>query len=444
MSTTLDGDSIDVDIPDAPAAPFPRSNDDRVGNPEDDNDDDDDPITASYPVFLNPALPLGRRLLVLQHPNRTDESGSRPPPSELRLKAESGMVEVDMPLDYNEAYDRDKGLRWGRTLQTSMAAKNGGSHGLAGGFGFGAVQQRGGGGGASGRRRNEVDAEDLIDWNEAVRQDKVLRTQTLGGQYPDADEVQYMVGVFQGNDLHLTPVSSLVHLRPQLHHLDAATQQERQAAAKEAAGSGASGAGGSGAGGPGGSGGPAARAIHMSIKTTADGETVTTETIADRLRFVQSEAWRKMRYTDENEEAAWEVYNESLFLSAKHPHPPQTSESKSKRPEEGDEDAVPPHQSLEGAVSTFASKWESNQLLEAVSGIKKPDPVAVVPAATLAAMAAAEAKAKQDAKEKQAAEAQTAAAAAATAAAAEEARRPKRAPRGGGGLGTARRTSRAK
>lgn len=189
---------MEMDTPDARPAQSKKYNDTDALN-RGGNDDDDDPITASYPVFLNPALPLGRRLLVLQHPNRTDESGTRPPPSELRLKAESGMVEVDMPLDYTEAYDRDKGLRWGRTLQMSMAAKNGGSHGLAGGFGFGAVQQRGSGSGAGGRKRSEVDAEDLIDWNEAIRQDKVLRTQTLGGQYPDADEVQYMVGVFQGS-----------------------------------------------------------------------------------------------------------------------------------------------------------------------------------------------------------------------------------------------------
>lgn len=166
---------------------------------------EDDPITASYPVYLNPALPLGRRLLVLQHPNRTDDS-ARAPPTELRLKAESGMVEVDVPLDYTTAYDKDKGVKWGRTLQQSSATKNGGSHGLAGGFGFGAVQQRSGGGGAGagGSRRGTrttdmLDDDDLIDWNEAVRQDKVLRTQTLGGQYPETDEVQYMVGVFQGS-----------------------------------------------------------------------------------------------------------------------------------------------------------------------------------------------------------------------------------------------------
>ena len=226
-----------------------------------------------------------------------------------------------------------------------------------------------------------------------------------------------------------------MHLRPQLHHLDAATQQERQAAAKEAGASGGAPGTGAGAapGGPGGGSGPAARAIHMSIKTTADGETVTTETIADRLRFVQGEAWRKMRYTDENEEAAWEVYNESLFLNAKH-HDKHSDKKKSTE-ESG------AAQSLEGAVSTFGSKWESNQLLEAVSGIKKPEPVAAVPAA--AKEKAAEDKAKQDAKEKLAAEAQTAAKAAPDKAE-EETRRPKRAPRGGGGLGTARRTSRTK
>ncbi|KFG81650.1 DNA-directed RNA polymerase III complex subunit Rpc37 [Metarhizium anisopliae] len=312
-----------------------------------DNDiEDDDPITASYPVFLNPALPLGRRLLVLQQPNRTDDT-PRPPPTELRLKAHSGMVEIDLPLDNTTAYDREKGLKWGRILQSSMASKNGGSHGLAGGFGFGAVQQRG-------KKKGETDDDEYMDWNEAVRQDKVLRTQTLGGQYPDTDEVQYMVGVFQGKNLHLTPVSSLVHLRPQLHHLDAATQQERNASAsasKEAAGSSST----------------AARAIHMTIKNTADGDAVTTETMADRLRFVQTENWRKMRYTDENDEAAWEVYNESLFLQLRNDTNKSEDEGETKEGEGAKKD-------MEELVPRFGAKWNDKQMLEAVSGIEKPDP----------------------------------------------------------------------
>lgn len=332
---------------------------------------DDDPITASYPVYLNPALPLGRRLLVLQHPNRTDD-GPRAPPTELRLKAESGMVEVDVPLDYTTAYDKDKGVKWGRTLQQSSATKNGGSHGLAGGFGFGAVTQQRSGAGAGGSRRGTrttemLDDDDLIDWSEAVRQDKVLRTQTLGGQYPETDEVQYMVGVFQGKDLHLTPVSSLVHLRPQLHHLDATTQMERQAASKESSAPNGTGTGGAPSGGGGGS-GAAPRAIHMTIKTTVDGETVAAETIADRLRSVQSEPWRKMKYTDENEEAAWDVYNESLFLTSGATPAPQ---------QEDDKSTAANTPALDESVPAYASTWGEQAHLEAVSGMKKPVPVVV-------------------------------------------------------------------
>jgi DNA-directed RNA polymerase-3 subunit RPC5 len=157
-------------------------------------DEENDPVTATYRVFLNPALPLGRRLLVLQHPNRTDDT-ARPPPTELRLKSRTGMVEVDIPLDAGSAaYDREKGMKWGRNLKASMTAKSGGSHGLAGGFGVGAVQQRGG------KKKDPTEDDDIfLDWNEAVRQQKVLATQTLGGQYPDVTDVQYMVGVFQGS-----------------------------------------------------------------------------------------------------------------------------------------------------------------------------------------------------------------------------------------------------
>ncbi|KAG6250423.1 hypothetical protein E4U23_001440 [Claviceps purpurea] len=337
----------------------------RFDAPVPESPPDDDPITASYNVFLNPSLPQGRRLIVLQQPNRTDNT-PRPPPTELRLKSHSGMVEVDLPLDNTEAYDRDKGLRWGRILQSSMAAKNGGSHGLAGGFGFGAVQQR------SKKKGEGDDMDEYMDWNEAVRQDKVLKTQTLGGQYPDTDEVQCMVGVFQGKNLHLTPVSSLVHLRPQLHHLDATTQQERNASSSSSSAAASTSkdnpSGGTGAA-------PAARAIHMTIKNTADGDTVTTETMADRLRYVQTETWRKMRYTDENEEAAWEVYNESLFLQPKAGASAaamamDVDDDKKDKDSKGEGAA---ETDLEGLVPRFGATWGARKMLEAVSGIVKPE-----------------------------------------------------------------------
>ncbi|OTA03099.1 hypothetical protein A9Z42_0035050 [Trichoderma parareesei] len=354
--SNLDPDLMDIVHEDPPKPVSHANTTTTTTHDTHNNDDDDDPITASYQVFLNPALPLGRRLLVLQHPNRTDNT-PRPPPTELRLKEHSGMVEVDMPLDNTTAYDREKGLRWGRALQNSMAVKSGGSHGLAGGFGVGAVQQR------APRKKGDADADEDLDWNEAVRQGKVLSTQTLGGQYPEADEVQYMVGVFQGKHLHLTPVSNLIHLRPQLHHIDAATQQERQSSAAAAAAANKDGA-------------PAttssARAIHMTIKTTSDGaDGVSTETMADRLRAVQTEPWRKMRYTDENDETAWDVYNESLFLR---PRADPTTTGEQQQQAEADHD-------LEELVPTLGNKWDDTQFLESISGIKKPQPVPEPPAA---------------------------------------------------------------
>lgn len=176
--------------------------------------------------------------------------------------------------------------------------------------------------------------------------------------------------------LHLTPVSSLVHLRPQPHHIDATAHLERQSSAKENAASGS----GSGAGA--GSSSAGARAIHMTIKATADGDAVTTETMADRLRSVQSENWRRTQFTHENAESAWTVYNESLFLG-----PPESAgdkdgeqkEQKEKKDsdEEGEAKGSDDNDDLEGLVPKFEIRWGDEELLEAVSDIKKPKPKVV-------------------------------------------------------------------
>lgn len=170
------------------------------------NDNDADPIIASYDIYANPPLPENRKLLVLQHPNR--QGPVRAPYkqiSEVRVKNKAGFIEVDVPMSHGHAdYDRDKGLRWGSALARSTAAKNGGSHGLAGGFGVGVPARgaaAGGGRGAAGKRPDDLERElSMLDWSEAVRQDKVLRTQTLGGQFAIEKETncRWMVGVFKG------------------------------------------------------------------------------------------------------------------------------------------------------------------------------------------------------------------------------------------------------
>ena len=210
----MEGDAVEP--PPHPPAPAPA--------PAPAVDEDPDPIVATYTVYANPAPPASRQLLVLQQPNKKlsshGEGGGAQQGqqgqqqmlsvSEVRLKPRTGMVEVDVPVSHAHAdYDREKGQRWGSALQRSVAAKNGGSHGLAGGFGVGVSASsaggRGGGAGGKGGGRRGVNGEDLdmdLDWSEAVRQDKVLRTQTLGGQYPleESSNCRWMIGVFQDGE----------------------------------------------------------------------------------------------------------------------------------------------------------------------------------------------------------------------------------------------------
>lgn len=89
--------------------------------------------------------------------------------------------------------------------------------------------------------------------------------------------------------------------------------------------------------------------------------------MADRLRLVQGEHWRKMRYTDENEEAAWDVYNESMFLRTEQP-PPQQQQGSA----ETGKEAVA-ERPLEELVPRFEARWREKKLLESISGIIKPE-----------------------------------------------------------------------
>ncbi|KAI1818375.1 hypothetical protein GGS20DRAFT_528366 [Poronia punctata] len=311
---------------------------------------DPDPIIASYKVYANPALASNRKLLILQHPNKQGPINyPYPQVSEVRVKNRSGMFEVDVPISHAHAdYDRDKGQRWGGALAKSTAAKNGGTQGLAGGFGIGVSTLR------PSKRRDEFERDiDMLDWTEAVRQDKVLRTQTLGGQIPPEPdtECQWMVGVFKGDKLHLTPASALIQLRTQLHHIDAVTEQERAsrregagAAGKDAAAATASSAG--------------ARAIHMSIKSAdSGGGELTTETMVDRLRTVQTEAWGKLKYEDEDSARTWTVFSNNLVYRS-------TKEEKGKDKGKGKEEE---NTTTGGAIqidssSSSSSSSDSEQL----------------------------------------------------------------------------------
>ncbi|RKU47579.1 hypothetical protein DL546_007460 [Coniochaeta pulveracea] len=321
--------------------------------------EDDDPIIHTYSVFIKPPLPAQRKLLVLQHPNTQSDypdTLQAPPFTDLRLKTGSGMVEADVPLDYNTAYDRHKGIVWGTALQKSAAAKT--SLGLSGGFGVGGAPARTRGRGAAG---DEVEGG---DFNEAVRTDRVLRKQTLGGLSTEPKDARYLVAVFQGKNVHLTPVSSLAHLRPQLHHIDAAADQERIARATSSSAAGAKEPG-------------TAKAIHMTIKSST-GDEVVTETMADRLRSVQLEPWKKMEFVEEDAADTWDIYSQTLLMKTEDNQIPDV-EGKGKGKELAADEAVGVQVGNAGAdalnelVPGLGTDWGEDELLRAVSGIGKND-----------------------------------------------------------------------
>ncbi|AEO66301.1 uncharacterized protein THITE_119008 [Thermothielavioides terrestris NRRL 8126] len=345
---------------------------------------DDDPIVASYSVFIKPPLPAHRNLVVLQYVNKTAQDPAQirvPRISELRVKPNTAMYEVDVPIDTNEAYDRNKGIAWGTALQKSLEAKKGGSLGLAGGFNIVPTSTTAGRGRRGAGAGNDDEAP--LSWAEAARQDKILRTQTFGGgRSAQEANAKHMIGVFQGKNLHLTPVSSVVHLRPVPHHIDAATEQERLsrgAAAAAASGAGSDKPGGGGAGGAGAS--SAGRAIHMTIKSAMDADGgVATETMADRLRNVQTESWRRMEWVHDEAELAWEAYNECLLLRAG-----EDGDGRGKGKEvvaaagtEGEEGVeAGGGEGSGGAAADLAEKvaqlrtdWGEQELLQATSGVQ--------------------------------------------------------------------------
>ncbi|KAK8128585.1 Sin-like protein conserved region-domain-containing protein [Apiospora sp. TS-2023a] len=361
---------IDDDTPPVEVEPTGAAIADAAGKPQDGTDagatkeeppfdpNDPDPIVASYNVYMNPPPESTRKLLILQHPNK--QGPLREAYSslhEVRVKPVQGMIEVDVALDYSAAsYDKDKGMRWGQTLTRSMGAKSGGSHGLAGGFGVGVPAPRGG-------RRREEDR-DIYDWGEAVRRDQVLRTQTLGGMITDGDgrnaknDCRWLVGVFKGDNLHLTPATSEIQLRPQLHHLDADTEQKQLQQARERAGAKEAAAPATA---------QAPKAIQMTIKNTS-GEETSTETMTDRLRNVQMEGWQKLKYVGEEDDAAWELYNKTLHYA-----PALEGEDDTK--DDTKKDAKGKGKAIENAATEAAQqklqlgvKWGEDDFLHAVAG----------------------------------------------------------------------------
>jgi DNA-directed RNA polymerase-3 subunit RPC5 len=291
-------------------------------------DADDDPVTAEYDVYLTPALE--QQLLLLQYPNRApDRPYNDPSPDTVRIKPKSGHVEMDITLMTDGNFNKYQALKWGDSLRSQGNGESNGTYGIAGGLSSHFMVN----GAANGRRRGSTSDEadrdlrltnDLTAFSDAEQEGKAMRTQTLGGQIirhdgtgDEAGKPLYFVGAFKGSELHLSQIAGTVQMRPVFHHLDAEDQRDRIASREQAA----SGTVGEGAAEGSRRPEPRPRIVHQSYKSGAPGgsgnpkgeleEQSANLTMA--LRTAAEERWVPLRYVDEYDDRAFEVYNKRLF-----------------------------------------------------------------------------------------------------------------------------------
>lgn len=168
--------------------------------------DSDDPIVASYDVYLTESQISRYVLQYLDRPtgHPYDERHGQKPTA-FRMKPQTGLVEVDVPINTRVNYDVNKGLRYGDALRKSRVAREGGAYGMAGGFNTGgAVPGAGAGAGGGGRGvKTEGDVE-MADVEEKKGEAgaSLLRVQTLGGRIkvPEEGDPVYMLGAFRRSE----------------------------------------------------------------------------------------------------------------------------------------------------------------------------------------------------------------------------------------------------
>ncbi|KAL4920729.1 DNA-directed RNA polymerase III subunit Rpc5 [Aspergillus aurantiobrunneus] len=264
--------------------------------------DPEDPVIASYDICLTNS-DISR--FVLQYLDRPtgqpydDASGQKP--TALRLKPRTGLVEVDVPINTRLNYDLGKGVKYGEALRKSKSAREGGAYGMAGGFSVsGAKEGQGQGAGKVKAESGGVKSEDV--GMAPGDQTPLLKVQTLGGRIksPEDGDPVYMLAAFRGDKLHLSPVTAVVQLHPQLHHLDAMDEMPK------------------GRGGKGRKDGEEerpeaeARAVDVKIKGAEDREALVPGNL-DLLKRMQDEQWNAYDWVDAENEESWQIYDNYMM-----------------------------------------------------------------------------------------------------------------------------------
>lgn len=168
--------------------------------------EEDDPVVADYDVFITPEM--SEQLYILQYMNRPpDQPFTRATgchPTELRYKEQSGFIEVDVPINIRQHYNRPMGVKWGEALRKTKGFGQK-AYGIASGFERAMPRMNRPGAAADGPSAPAVAEEDdnvdeyVAHFEDANEKGHVLNTQTFGGQVvkDDGKGPNYMLGTFR-------------------------------------------------------------------------------------------------------------------------------------------------------------------------------------------------------------------------------------------------------
>jgi len=301
--------------------------------------EEDDPVVASYSVYIVPPSQTSSttqsssasKLLLLQYPARRPSSKpyntrTLQKPTSLRIKPTTGLLEVDVPIDTSDNYNREKGSDYGKALKRSRVSQQGGTHGLAGGFNTGAVGRRFQ---YDGVHLRDIPIHPGSDSNLSSDPEDIITTQTLGGKIVKASsgDPVYMLGSFRGSELHLSHLDALVQVRPQLHHLDAADELERARIIASATNT-------KKISGnffdteplPRMNGGNAeiehqitpniieSKAVEVKYKASDDGNDASLKENVKALREIQAERWQRYNWIDQNDPHSLDLFSSQMYL----------------------------------------------------------------------------------------------------------------------------------
>jgi DNA-directed RNA polymerase-3 subunit RPC5 len=119
-------------------------------------------------------------------------------------------------------------------------------------------------------------------------------------------------------------------MRPQFHHIDALAEAAARAAPRNAAAR------------P-----QEARAVHLTAKSSIDGEEENDNTMADRIAAVQAEQWKNFRVVDENSDEAWVSFYDTMFVGA--------------------DKGLKTNEELRASIPKLKSAWNNAEYLEAIA-----------------------------------------------------------------------------